>query len=88
MRKSFALLAAVLCLSLSACSYYRVTDSDTGDVYYTNDTCKVKKSEKKEITFTEKMSREKVTLTSPGVEKISRSEYKGEVQAIKASANM
>lgn len=88
MRKSFALLAAVLCLGLSACSYYRVTDSDTGDVYYTNDTLKVKKSETKEITFTEKISREKVTLASPGVEKISRGEYKAEVQAIRQAASL
>lgn len=86
MRKSFALLALMLALGLSGCSYYQVTDSDTGAVYVTNDMCKVKKSQKKAVTFKEKISGEKVTLQSPAVEKIARATYKAEVKAIKEAA--
>ncbi len=88
MRKWIAILAVVSTLGLSACSHYRVTSSDTGDVYYTNDICKVKKSQKKEVSFKEKITGQTVTLQSPSVEKIGRKAYKAEVSAIKAEAGM
>lgn len=88
MRKSIALIAVLMSLSLSGCTHYRVTSSDTGEVYYTNDWCKVKKSQKKEITFKEKITGDTVSLQSPAVEKVSRGEYKAEVAAIKESAGM
>jgi outer membrane lipoprotein SlyB len=87
MRKSLLLLAVMLSLGFSGCARYRVTDSDTGDVYYTNDIHKVRKSQRRpEITFTEKITGEKVTLQSPAVERIPRAEYKAEVAQIKREA--
>jgi outer membrane lipoprotein SlyB len=90
MRKWIAVLAVVSTLSLAGCSHYRVTSSDTGEVYYTNDCCKVRKARnpEKTISFKEKITGETVTLQSPSVEKIGRSEYKAEVSTIKAEAGM
>jgi hypothetical protein len=42
----------------------------------------------KTISFKEKITGETVTLQSPSVEKIGRSEYKAEVSTIKAEAGM
>jgi len=88
MRTLIALFAVLMSLSLTACTHYRVTSSDTGEVYYTNDWWDVRKSQKKEITFTEKVTGDTVTLQSPAVERVSRGEYKEEVAAIKESAGM
>ncbi len=90
MRKSLALFAVLLSLSLSACGHYRVTDTATGDVYVTNDWWKVRKSQKPEttITFKEKLSGEVVTLEGPEAEKIKCREYRAEVKDIKAAAAM
>lgn len=84
MRTSIALIAALLSLSLTGC-HYRVTSSDTGDVYYTNDWWKAWKARNSEktITFEEEITGDIVTLQSPGVERVSWGTYREEVSAIK-----
>jgi hypothetical protein len=68
------LTAAVCCLLLLGCSHYKVTDTSTGNVYFTE-----RKPSKKfggAIEFVDGRTAAEVTLQSHAVEQISKREYK------------
>ena len=70
----YALLAAMICLTTSACTYYEVTEPTSGRTYYTH-SGDTKKLPNGAIQFTDARSGAKVTLQSSELAKIPKEEY-------------
>lgn len=75
--KTFAkLLAVTLTLStLGGCAYYRVTDPDSGKVYYTNNWMAGRYGYSGTVQFRDAVSGANVTLSSSEVKEISKDDY-------------
>lgn len=74
--KRTVLALAVLVLCLGCSRRYRVTDPDTGAVYYTRD---VDKRDSGAAEFTDAKTKAKVTLQSSVVVRITKEEFFEEV---------
>lgn len=66
-------LVASMVLLLSGCTtYYKVSDPNSANVYYTTD---IDKMDSGAISFTDTKTQEKVTLQSSTISEISSDEY-------------
>lgn len=66
-------LAALLVALLSGCAtYYKVTDPNSSNVYYTTD---IDKERSGAVSFTDAKSKAKVTLQSSAITEISSDEW-------------
>ena len=75
MKKGLILVAVLIALSLglTGCSYYRVTDPGSREVYYTKH---IGKKMGGAVTFKDAVTRRKVTLAQSEVMKIKRDQFK------------
>ena len=75
-----AVLGLVIILALAGC-YYRLTDRDTGAVYYTNDSAsRWSLGPGESVRFTDAITGQERTLHYPRFETISRREYDAAVE--------
>ena len=77
MKKTIRLLAIVLvAFVLTGCTYYRITDPISGNVYYTNDWIAGQSSFTGSLSFHDELSGKSVTLQNSEIEVISQEEYR------------
>lgn len=76
MKHTPRLLAAALTLAmLGGCTYYRVTDPDSGRVYYTNNWMAGRYGYSGAVQFKDALTGANVTLSSSEVQEITKDEY-------------
>ena len=72
---SLALALLVVSLSVTGCTYYRITDTSNGQIYYTTDFAR----EPNNVRFKDAKTGKEMTIPTADVRSVPEEEYKANV---------